>query len=99
MAAVCFGDHSTDRVDHMKHLINQMPFKIAPLETSVKNDLTTYLRIFGHRNSAIMTFLNKHVQFEQDRYNLSHPPLLKYGREDLAYLAVARRLVRICIFK
>ena len=94
MAAICFNGPSEHRVGHMEHLINQMPFKAEPVEESVREDLITYLRIFGHRNSALMTFLNKHVQFEQDRYNLQVPPQLKYGTNTLDYLAVARKLVR-----
>ena len=94
MAAVCFGDTSSDRVGHMEFLIEQMPFKSDPLEHQMQEDLATYLRIFGHRNSALMTFLNKHVQFEQDRYNHPSPPMLVYRPSHLKYLHIARKLVR-----
>ena len=94
MAAVCFDDSTPDRVAHMEHHITQMPFKSVAVEESVQEDLVTYLRIFGQRNSAIMTFLNKHVRFVEDRYHLANPPHLEYGPIELKHLAVARKIVR-----
>ena len=96
MASVCFNKDDPDKLTHMRHLVNQMPFKTATLTADDQNDLKCYLRIYGQKNGSIMTFLNKHVQFTSDRYNLERPPVIEYQPQDIGLLQIARKLVCFC---
>ena len=100
MAALIFGDTSESRATHLDHLVSQMQFMNPALVNTTDQylaDLANYLKIHSRHAASTMIFLNKHVQFANDRFALTNPPQLRYDPEHKELLEAARVLVSCAI--
>ena len=97
LAALAYGDNEPHKHDHMEYLASQMTFVTHDTSASSAHpmqEVSHFLKIYSRHLSSVMTFVNKHARFTENRCTLPNPPVYFYGPDQSTYLEAARHLVR-----